>query len=309
MGEPMPGAEYDVMVRAWAGRLREGATETWSEFLSSDTPWLVAEIGPLPGAAQLEVTRRLAAIGDLPDFESLADLVLGTAGPGRGLVDVPLPWPDHPTGTRIGTPPVAPEQLPADELLRVCAGVLATLLAAEPDPPVVRRARPWRPWRPSFTLLGAPGTVATVRAALLERGLREGGARTTWFVLGGPLEDLMTQRWSARVRSGAAMRWQRMWRTAAANDRLPPAIALPTIASHLADEFDAARVHVVLGEDATTSMAAVADVLGVSAGPMATRHDVLGTDLLRRVNPVLGLAVGDARRRAIVDRVWPEIAE
>jgi hypothetical protein len=303
----MPAAEYEVLVRAWAGRLREGATETWAEFLSSDTPWLVAETGPLHGAAQLELTRRLAAQADgLPDFGRLADLVLATAGPGRGLVDVPLPWPD--AESSIGTPPVEPEQLPADELLRVCAGVLATLLADDSRDPMVPRGRPWRPWRRRFTLLGAPGTVEVVRSALRDRGLREGGSRTTWFVLGAPLEDLMTQRWSARVHAGAGMRWQRMWRTAATNDRVPPGIALPTIAGHLAEEFGPERVHVVLADDPTTTLAVVAEVLGVPAGPVEAPYDVLGTDLLRRIIPGLGLAVGDDARRAIVDRVWPQIS-
>jgi hypothetical protein len=311
----MPGAEYADRVRAWADHLRAGKTSTWSGFLADPTSSRGSSTGsstgsgtgPLPGAAQLELTRRLAE-ADLPGFAALADLVLTTAGPGRGLVDVPLPWPDA-ADTRIGTPPVEPELLPPDELLRVCAGVLATLLAQEPVEPPARRSRPWRPWRRGFTLLGAPATVQAVRSALLDRGLREGGSRTTWFVLGGPLEDLMTQRWSARVRAGAGMRWQRMWRTAAANDRLPPAIALPTIADHLADEFSPGRVHVVLAEDATASLAAIGEVLGVEAGRATTRYDVLGTDLLRRVNPVLALAVGDAARRDIVDRVWPEITD
>lgn len=305
----MPGAEYADRVRAWADHLRAGHTDTWSEFQTVPTTHAGTATGPLPGAAQLEVTRRLAGEG-LPDFAALADLLLTTAGPGRGLVDVPLPWPDAADdGARIGTPPVEPELLPADELLRVCAGVLATLLAQEPVEPPAPQARPWRPWRRGFTLLGAPATVQAVRAALLDRGLREGGSRTTWFVLGGPLEDLMSQRWSARVRAGAGMRWQRMWRTAAANDRLPPAIALPTVADHLAEEFSMDRVHVVLAEDATTTLATIAEVLGVEAGEATTRHDVLGTDLLRRVNPVLGLALGDASRRAVVDRVWPELSD
>lgn len=303
----MAVAEYDARVRAWAGRLRSGSTETWADFLASPVEGASSGTGPLPGAAQLEVTRRLAESG-LPAFDRLADLVLTTAGPGRGLLDVPLPWPDEGDEPRIGTPPVAPEQLPADELLRVCAGVLAALLAAEPHHPVTPRSRPWRPWRRAFALLGAPGTVAVVRSALLDRGLREGGARTTWVVLGGPLEDLMTQRWSARVHAGAGMRWQRMWRTAAGNDRVPPGIALPTIADHLADEFTTARVHVVLAEDAAATLASVGEILGVPAGPLETRYDVLGTDLLRRVNPVLGLAVGEVARREIVEHVWPEIS-
>ncbi|HEX2894950.1 MAG TPA: hypothetical protein VHO29_13210 [Marmoricola sp.] len=301
---------YAERVRAWAAELRSGSTVTWADFAGSSSAPAPGAAGPLPGAAQLELVRRLAGCEDLaglPDFGGLADLVLGTAGPGRGLVDVPLPWGDQ-ADAAIGTPPVAPDELPAEELLRVCAGVLVRLLATEPAVPPGPSSRRWRPWRRGFTLLGAPTTVDLVRGALLDRGLREGGSRTTYLVLGGPLEELMAQRWAARVRAGAGLRWQRMWRAAATNDRVPPGIALPTIATHLATEFDAARVHVVIGEDAQDTLALVAEVLGVAPGPLTHRYDALATDLLRRVNPVLTLAVGEEARREIVARVWPEIA-
>lgn len=310
--QDIAGDEYADRVRAWAGALRGGSTQTWRDHLAEPGPVVAGTRGPVPGAAQLEVVRRLSAAhtDDLPDFAALADLVLSTTGPGRGLVDVPLPWPaSSPSEPTVGTPPVEPEDLPTEELIRACVGALVRLLssvpATQPHPP----ARPWRPWRRGFTLLGAPTTVGLVRTALLQRGLREGGgSRTTYLVLGGPLEDLMVQRWSARVRAGAAMRWQRMWRTAAANDRVPPGIALPTIAGHLADEFGPARVHVVLADGPTATLALVAGVLGVPAGPVPQRSDVLATDLLRRLNPALTLAIGEGARRRVIDQVWDDVA-
>jgi hypothetical protein len=304
--DPQDETEYAERVLAWAGSLRAGSSRTWKEFLDDpgDVERLHWHDRPLPGAAQLELVRRLAGSG-LPRFAELADLVLTTAGPGRGLVDTPLPWP---ADRGIGAPAVEPDQLPAEEVLRAAAGVLTRLLASEADLPDPRVSRPWRPWRRGFTLLGAPTTVDLVRAALRARGLREGGPRTTWFVLGGPLEDVMAQRWSARVRSGAGLKWQRLWRTAATNDRLPPGVALPTIAQHVADEFDPARVHVVLADDPSGALEVVADVLGVTGGRLEPRVDVLATDLLRRLNPVLGLAVGEDGRRRIVDRAWTDLA-
>ena len=307
-----PGRGYDATVRAWAGELRAGSTQTWSAYLdgaSGSSAVDSADSGPLPGAAQLELVRRLAGCADLvsgPDFTGLADLVLDTAGPGRGLLDVPLPWPG--AGPDVGTPPVAPEELPAEELLRVCTGVLARLLAAGPRQPVQHHAGAWRPWRRGFTLLGAPGTVQVVRQALLAHGLREGGSRTTYLVLGGPLDDLMAQRWSARVRAGAGMRWQRMWRVASAHDRLPPGIALPSLASHLVEQVGASRVHVVLGGDPSSTLRLAGEVLGVTVpDAVADRHDALATDLLRRVNPVLTLAIGQQARDEVVASAWPEI--
>lgn len=302
--------EYAERVRAWAGQLRVGSTQTWTEFLASPAiaalPWDAD--APLPGAAQLELVRRLA-VERPPQHSRLAELVLGTAGGGRGLVDVPLPWPagelDRPG---IGTPPVASEVLPADEVLRVAAAVLVRLLAAERPGPQTGPGRTWRPWRRSVTLLGAPATAALLRGALREHGLREGGARTTYVVLGGPLDELMAQRWSARVRAGAGMRWQRMWRTAEIHDRVPRGIAVSALAARLADEVGTARVHVVLGADADATARLVGEVLDVELGSFEDRHDPLATDLLRRVNPLLTLAVGVDRRREIVARVWPEVA-
>jgi hypothetical protein len=305
----MTRAEYADRVRAWAGDLRSGSAQTWSAFLAeprgSGAP--IGD-GPLPTAAQLELVRRLSGcpdLADIPDRAGLADLVMTTAGVGRGLVDTPLPWSEVSTGS----PAIEPEDLPADELLRVAAGVLVRLLSTEPGSPLPRSTRSSRPWRRGFTLLGAPTTVDLVRSALLARRLREGGgSRSTWFVLGGPLDDLMAQRWAARVRAGAGMRWQRMWRTAVANDRVPPGIALPMIASHLASELGPERVHVVLAPDATTSLALVGEVLGIASAPMADRYDVLATDLLRRVNPVLTMAIGEDERRQVISSVWPEIS-
>jgi hypothetical protein len=310
------GAEYADRVRAWAAALRAGSTQVWREF--RDGPPAATGpshsgsfgSGPLPGAAQLELVRRLStasgAAADLPDFGELADLVLATSGPGRGLVDVPLPWPGSTVTT--GTPPVDPDALPPAELIRAATGVLVPLIESVPLTPGTRPARSRWPWRRGFTLLGAPTTVALVRSALLGAGLREGGPRSTYFVLGGPLDDLMAQRWAGRVRAGAAMRWSRMWRAAQANDRLPPGIALPTIAAHLADEFGADRVHVVLANDPAATLAVVAGVLRAPAGEVLPRSEVLATDLLRRLNPPLTLAVGEKERRRLIDRVWPEIA-
>ena len=321
--QDVAGAEYADRVRAWAAALRAGSTQTWREFRDApaspgallDRPHEQGSTGPtgsgpLPGAAQLELVRRLSVTGaDLPEFAELADLALATSGPGRGLVDVPLPWPG--SAVRTGTPPVDPEALPPDEVIRAATGVLVRLLESVDLTTTTRSSRSWRPrspWRRGFTLLGAPTTVGLVRAALLDAGLREGGPRTTCFVLGGPLDDLMVQRWAGRVRAGAAMRWPRMWRAAQANDRVPPAIALPMIAAHLVAELGAERVHVVLADDPNATLAAVAGVLGAPAGEIAPRSEVLATDLLRRLNPALTLAVGDEARRRVVDRVWPEIA-
>lgn len=294
---------YADRVRSWAALLRSGSTRPWSEMDWSETTDLpAAESGVLPSAAQLEVVRRLPR--GLPGFERLADLVLTTPGAGRGLVDPPVPDDGAPA---FGSPATAPEDLSAEELLRVCAPVLVRLLAAlDPPAPVVPRGH-YRPRRRRFVVLGAPTTARAVRDELRGHGLREGGRRATYLVVGAPLDELMAQRWSARVRAGSATRWSRLWRTAESGDRVPPGIDLPGLARRLAAQFGAERVHVVLGEDTAVVGERVARLLGVPLA-VADRHDALATDLLRRLNPLLMLAVGQERRQLLVDRLWPSVA-
>lgn len=295
-------SEHDARVRAWAAELRAGSTQRWAEFRGTGSP--IAGDGPAPGGAQLEVVRRLDK--DIPAFDRLADLVLGTAGPGRGRVDVPLPG--GPTG--FGFPPVEPDELPADELLRIVRGSLVTLLTRDlPEPPEVDR--PWRrPWRRSAVVLGAPLTAAALRAELGARGIHEGGRRPTCVVLGGPLDQLMAERWSARVSAGGGMRWQRMWETAVAQDRLPPGIQLGAVARGLAAQFGPANVHVVLASDAAAAHARAGELLGLDLAPLAPSPGtgLLATDLLRALNPLLVMSVGDDGRDVIADQVWPGLA-
>lgn len=307
--------DYADQVRAWAEALRSGSTQTWSDFrrtapdsvangTASDraTSRDAVPAPTLPTAAQLEVVRRLADTIEVPDFASLADRVLATAGPGRGRVDVPLPWDAPP---EFGSPAVPPEQLHPDELLRVVAGALTGLLVEQPLAPAPVRRRSWRPFRKQFVLLGAPSAKRAIGRALVARGLREGGPKPTYLVFAGPLEDVMAQRWAARIRAGSTIRWRRFWRYCRNHDRIPPAIQAPLLADRLAREVGGGRVHVVLAEDTAGAMATVADILGVRAQPVEEPAELVATDLLRVVNGPLTLAAGRDGRSRIVEQLWP----
>jgi hypothetical protein len=291
-------AGYDDQVRAWAAALRARDTRTWAEFRAAGPA--PVSTGPVPGSAQLELLRRLGtreiARDFSGDFSGLADLVLGTASPGRGLVDPPLPWPG---ADAFGTPAVEPEAQPVSELVRAAVAVLARLLVDRPAGPAARARVPRAPWRQGFVLAGAPVSVRAVREALLAAGWREGGRRATYLVLGGPLEDLMAERWSARIDAGAGMRWRRMWRTAATRDRIPAGIDLPALAEQFAARVGSRRVRVLLDEDPA---ARAGELLGVSITPI--RPDVVATDLLRELNPLLVLARGESGRDILVAGPW-----
>ncbi|MCW2855766.1 MAG: hypothetical protein JWR52_1381 [Marmoricola sp.] len=296
---------HDALVRAWAADLRAGSAQRWADFRVGARPASPSSgDGPVPSAAQLELVRRLDK--DLPSFGRLADLVLATAGPGRGLVDVPLPG--GPPG--FGTPPVEPDALPADELVRIACGVLVTLLIRDVPAAAAPPRFAWRPWRRGVTVLGAPMTAAVLRDELRSRGIRDGGRSPTCLVLGGPLDRLMAERWSARVAAGGGMRWQRLWESAMAQDRLPPGIQLGTIAARLSEQFGAANVHVILAEDPRAAVALAGEILGLDLPPAVPRpgSGLLATDLLRVLNPLLVLNVGEDGRDLLADQVWPGLA-
>lgn len=291
--------EYAAQVRAWAAELREGSVRTWDEFLESPTSGSVA-LDPLPTAAQLEVVRRLPQ----QDRAGLADLVLATPAAWRGAIDVPLPWHEP---RSYGAPAVAPEALHPDELLRVLGSAITTLLLGSPETPEPPQQRGIGLFRKRFVLLGAPTSQRVVSSALRARGLREGGPKSTYVVLGGPLESLMAQRWAARVRAGSTIRWRPFWRYARNHDRIPPGIRVAELAERLAREVGGHRVHLVLASSTQEAMDVTASILGVPTTTVDEPGELLGTDLLRVVNAPLTLAVGEHRRGRLVAQAWPAL--
>ena len=192
-------ASYDETVAGWAAHLRSGGTTTWSAWLDRDpAPESATPPRPLPDAVHLELVRRLNEAAGGP-VEALADRVLATGSPGRGLVDVPLSWPE---GNRdYGSPATDPALLPAEELIRLAVGVLAHLLPGVPVPREEDPSPGWPvPWRRRFLLHGSPGTAAAVRHGLLRQGLVETDWRPTHVVLARPVEVMMAS-------SGLPARW------------------------------------------------------------------------------------------------------
>ena len=243
---------YADAVDAYAGHLRAGGTTSWSAWGadSRDRPSPVERSRePSPSAVHLELVRRINEQGG-ESVPGLADLVLSTPAPGRGRVDVPVPWPQP--GTRFGSPPIDPARLPEEELVRVAVGVLTRLLPRVPTPPAAPELARWPvPWRRRFRLHGSPGTVAAVRAGLLEQGLVETDWRPVHIVLARPLEVMMAEHWAAATERGAHQRWTPLWRRAQATDGLPPRLDVVAIADRLSKAPGRRRdpVHLVIARD------------------------------------------------------------
>ena len=295
-------ASYEQAVSAWAAHLRAGGTTDWSAWRDSRTDLARDDLGgtggrrPLPDAVHLELVRRINLTApEGADVRGLADQVLATAAPGRGLIDVPLPWPDTPR--RFGTPPMDPAQLPEEELIRLAVGVLAHLLPGVPDSSPEAPPAPWPlPWRRRFRLHGSPGTVAGVRESLLAQGLVETDWRPTHIVLARPVPVMMAEYWAASVRNGGILKWSTAWRRAEAAGRLPPSIDVADIAEQLATR-STRQVHVVTAGNAEDAAALTAEVLRADAAEVQENGDAAVSDLLRRLNRLTALAHGPGRVR------------
>lgn len=302
-----PGTTYAQAVSAWAAHLRSGGTTTWSAWRRDhggdrlDAPVL----DPLPHASQLELVRRLnlaagqgqGGVTQGPVLAGLADHVLGAAAPGRGPVDVPLPWKG--ISARFGTPAHEPAGLPSEELLRLAVGVLTHRLPSLPPPAPGTSGNPWPlPWRRRFRLHGSPGTVAAVRSGLLANGLVETTRRPTHIVVARPLEVMMAEHWASSVRRGGISKWTRVWRRAQATGRLPPQIDVVALAARLAGRRRE-PLHVVVASDAVEVASLVAGVLGARPLRLPPDGDFALPDLVRRVNRLAGLTQGPGRARPL----------
>lgn len=265
-------ADYASTVAAWREHLRAGGSTPWRVFPPTSG---VAADGPPASAVHLELVRRLDS--SLPSFSGLADLVLSTPAPGRGQVDVPLPWP---TPAAYGAPAADPEHLPADELLRLAASVIAALVLAVPPVPSSGSVRS-RWWARRFRVSGAPVMREQVRSALLARGWQESRRGGTHIVIGAPVLDGFAQVWADRVSRGGAVSWARLWERQRIRDELPPALRHAELLDRA--RRTGGRVLSLVGT-ADAVRTELRDRLGVET-PGAV--DLVAVDLTRRVNAVL----------------------
>ena len=289
---------YEQAVSSWAGHLRAGGTTPWSAW----KPAAGDDVGdpvlrPLPDATHLaggRLTNRAAGPA-ATSLAGLADRVFATASPGRGLIDVPLPWPESPR--HFGTPARDPSTLPEEELVRLAVGVLAHLLPGVPPPPARQRHSPWPlPWRSRFLLHGSPATAAAVRHSLLAQGHVETDFRPTHVVIARPVEVMMAEHWGETVRNGGILKWSTIWRRAEAAGRLPGPIDVPAIADRLAGRRRE-PLHVVVAREADVAASLAAGVLGARPAEMHGTGDAAMSDLLRRLNRLTALTQGPARVR------------
>ncbi len=102
----MSNPSYEQAVTSWAAHLRDGGTTAWDRFRDEVVHAAAPGVWPLPDSVHLELVRRLNLASGGVAHPGLVDHVLATVAPGRGRVDIPLPWPDSPP--RFGIAPMDP---------------------------------------------------------------------------------------------------------------------------------------------------------------------------------------------------------
>jgi hypothetical protein len=276
----------------WVAHLRAGGTTPWLAW-SGDA---AGATGPLPGAQQLELLRRInVAAGSSAhprgdhdrERTRLADRVLAAPAAGRGKADLPLVGLDAPG---FGPRPVDPADLSAHELLRVASVLLADdLVALGADP--VRTSWP-RPWRRRFRLVGDPVTVGALRADLRSRGRPEGGPRPYVVAVGGPLDELLARTWTQRCFETGTKPWSewlRFWRE---RDQLPARADLLAAVERCQPRRPLVRV--------VTDVDRLPRQLGVRHLPQVRLPGADQAELARRVAAVVGLKVPAPERPALM---------
>ena len=284
----------------WVAHLREGGTTPWQAWVDQQHPHGETHGRYLPGAQQLELLRRLNGAGR--PTPALAESVLAASAAGRGRPDLELVGvvaPDPP----FGPAPVDPAALPAGELVRVAATVLADQVAdaGAPEP----RPRPgpsW--WRRGYRLVGDPALADPLRDQLLERGRGPGGRDPRVLVLGTDLATMTGHAWTHRAFTEGVTAW-RGWLGLVHERREVPALAnVLVVARAWERRVGADRVHVVLDPAAVAAL--VRERRGLAV-PVALPAEA--GELARRVASVLGLlVVPDVRERLLRNRLRPRLA-
>ena len=290
---------YEQAVRSWTEHLRGGGTTPWSTWvrLAHGAPQVDVPRGwSAPGAAQLELVRRLAMVSRLDGatFARLADVVLHRSAPGRGLAQQPLSWP-HLDGAprRFGAPPTDPSDVPVDELVRVAVGTLTELPLVAPVPAGPRELTRGRFSRgPAFALAGAPVTTSVVRRerprpvtprVATRRGWSSSPSRSTW----------RSRRCGPPASSGSP-RSGRPGSSSAGPTAAAPAVGrLPPVGPSVGRRGRPGSVHVLVAPHAAQVAGAVLGLHGRTRHPEQQPRwrdlSTAGVDVVRRVNAVLNV--------------------
>jgi hypothetical protein len=282
----------------WVAHLREGGTTPWQAWDGLDKELGDSRGRYLPGAQQLELLRRLNSVGR-PGAD-LATRVLTASAAGRGRPDLELVGAG--AYSAFGPAPVDPAELPAGELIRVAASVLADQVAEAGPAPAATPKRPTR-WRRGYRLVGDPELADPLRAQLVAHGRPPGGREPRILVMGADLATMTAHAWTHRGFTEGGPAWRDWLRLLRERSELPARANLLATARTWERRVGTARVHVVLDPVAVPHLAGCRHALTAPAVLPAEAGE-----LGRRVSSVLGLLVlPDARATLLSAQLRPRV--
>lgn len=295
------GADAADAARAWGwlDHLRAGGVTPWADWRGEALPGRL-----LPGAQHLELLRRVNAVRR--PSPALVERILQANAVGRGEPDLPLTGVG---GSRFGPAPVDPARLPAEELLRVAAGLVAEDLAAgglpeQPAPASSTTRLLTRLRRRRYRLLGDPLVSGLLRDELIAAGRPPSVRPDVLVLIAGPLDRLLAGAWIDSCFSTPAVSWDGWLGKWQRLDRLPPRVDLAARAAELARGRGAHRVHVV------TDTGDARRLIGAPAAPAPLVPPPAAGELARRLHGPLGLLVPARDRDLMIrHRLRPLLAE
>ncbi|GAA5150326.1 hypothetical protein GCM10023340_27220 [Nocardioides marinquilinus] len=271
---PRPTDPHPARAWGWVAALRDGATTPWPVWLD-DGADAAARGRALPGAAQLEVLRRLNAGGAVSP--ALAERVLTAVPTGRGSVEHVLGDDD-------------PARLPVRELLGVLAGVTAETLAGR---------------RPARVPTGAARLVAPplLRPALWAGAAAGADADAVVVAVADPA-TMADHLWTTRALDGSRLGFEAWWQRLAGRSRPPRAADAARLVGEAVAEVGAGRVVVVPARSPALSPVEVEALRRVASPlrvlvPRRRRRRLLTTVLL----PLLERGADDAGLRGLTTEV------
>lgn len=223
----------------WVAHLREGGTTPWAQWSTPAEP----SGRVLPGAAQLELLRRLNLTDSGPVAPALVERVLRVTPPGRAPAELELLG--AAVDDRFGMPGVDPAALPDEEVLRSATHLLAQDLVTLG--PVPRPAPRGRLWRRGLRVAGDPWLRSELQRSLNTAGhAPRPGDRVV--VVGAPLPVMLADAWTHACYERPVAGWEEwleQWRDSGG---LPPGVGLAAITQRWVERVGGRRVEVVLDE-------------------------------------------------------------
>ncbi len=285
----------------WVAHLREGGTTPWQRVARTAA-------SPTAGTSRAPSSWSCSAGSTPPAARTRRSARACWPPPPRAAAGPTSSSSDAGPESAFGPAPVDPAELPAGELVRVAASVLADQVV-DAGVPATARASPasWTSWwRRGYRLVGDPELADLLRAQLVARGRPPGGREPRIVVLGSDLATMAAHAWTHRAFTEGVTAWREWLRLLRERREVPARADVLAVARAWERRVGKERVHVVLEPHGQRARARLVGDRRPLAAPVTLPGEC--GELARRVGSVLGLLVlPDDREALLTTRLRPRI--